>query len=65
MFRHGSAVGAIGLHKVAGADNVADMFTKPLQGEVFARMRSSLLGHHHLRAGVPSEPPREGPTWSA
>ena len=65
MFRHGTAVGAIELHKVAGTDNIADMFTKPLQGEVFTRMRSSLLGHKHLRAGVPSEPPHEGPTWSA
>ena len=64
MFRHGVAVRAIDLKKVAGADNLGDMFTKPLQGEVFTRMRATLLGHTNLREGVPSEPPREGPTWT-
>ena len=64
MLRHGQLVGAIELLKVPSEDNIADMFTKPLQGDRFVRLRSILLGLDHLNEHNVEAPIKSGPTWT-
>ena len=45
MLRAVVADGKVELKKIASEDNKADIFTKPLIGEVFERGRSLVLGH--------------------
>ena len=45
MIRYGKACGVINPIKVPGEDNVADIVTKALTGQVFRKHRATLLGH--------------------
>ena len=65
MLRHGQEIGAIDMLKVSSEDNIADMFTKPLQGERFFRLRAILLGLDHLNERNIQAPVKLGPTWTA
>ena len=44
ILRRAQDDGAVKLEKVGTADNLADIFTKPLVGEQFERLRAHVLG---------------------
>ena len=52
MIRYGKACGVINPIKVPGEDNVADIVTKALTGQVFRKHRATLLGHAWWRQGA-------------
>ena len=45
IMRESVRAGEVVLRKVATQDNLADIFTKPLVGEDFQRLRARVLGH--------------------
>ena len=52
MLRDAQAAGAAKLEKVGTKDNLADIFTKPLVGPQFARLRDFIMGRTPWRLGA-------------
>ena len=58
MIRYGKACGIVNPVKVPGPNNVADIVTKALTGELFQKHRATLLGHAWwIRDGTASQVP--------